>query len=63
MLDTYDIQKIRKRLKYFMIKATFNLPDLQDYDNEILEKIKNPELYKEILYINLRQLKSENFYG
>lgn len=63
MLTLEDIKKIKEKLPYFNIKATFNLPDLQDYDSSIIEKVYNKDLYEEILYMNLKKSNTPTLYG
>ena len=48
-----EIEKIRKTVPRFGVEPTFNLGYLQYYDRDVLDKVKDPSLYKNLPAINL----------
>ncbi len=62
-LSKSEIDKVREHIKDFDKKTTFNIADLQYYDNNILEKVNDINLYEEVLNMNLFKIESERFYG
>lgn len=63
MLRKDEIEKVQKHIKDFAKTTTFNIADLQYYDNEILKKVEDKNLYEKVLDINLFKIESKNFYG
>lgn len=63
MLNFQEIKKITKQIKDFEIKPHFNVADLQYYDNSILDKLKDKNLYEQIADINLSRIDGPTIYG
>lgn len=51
-----ELAKIGNKVPHFSKKTHFNICDLQMYDTEIFEKIKDQNLYKQIADIELHSM-------